>query len=61
MIPFLNYIVWDPSPIAFHLGSFAVRYYALCWMIGLGLGLLLMQKIYKRRRSRSSSTYSSAC
>lgn len=49
MIPFLNYIVWDPSPIAFRLGSFAVHYYAFCWMIGLGLGLLLMQKIYKQQ------------
>ena len=49
MIPFLNYIVWDPSPIAFRLGSFAVHYYAFCWMIGLGLGLALMQKIYKQQ------------
>lgn len=46
----LNYIVWDPSPILFHVGPIALRYYATCWLIGLLLGYLLMQRLYKQQK-----------
>ena len=41
------YIYWNPSEIIFHIGSFGVRWYATCWLIGLALGYLLMQRIYR--------------
>lgn len=44
------FIYWQPDEIAFHLGSFGVRWYALCWMTGLALGFFLMQWLYKRHK-----------
>ena len=49
MVNLLNYIVWDPDPILFRLGPIAVRYYATCWLIGLLLGYLLMQRLYRQQ------------
>lgn len=49
MSPILNYIVWDPNPVAFHIGSFSIRYYSLCWLIGLTLGYLLMKRLYRQQ------------
>lgn len=31
----------------FHIGSFGVRWYSMCWLVGLLLGYLLMKKLYK--------------
>ncbi len=50
MSPILNYIVWDPDPVALHIGSFSIRYYSLCWLIGLTLGYLLMKRLYKQQK-----------
>lgn len=46
----LLYIVWGPSETAFHLGPLAIRWYALCWLIGLALGYLLMKRLYKEQK-----------
>lgn len=43
----LLYILWNPDEVMFHLGHFGVRWYSMCWLIGLLLGYLLMKKIYK--------------
>ena len=50
MINLLNYIVWDPDPILAHLGPLTIRYYSTCWLIGLLLGYLLMQRLYKQQK-----------
>lgn len=39
----LLYINWNPDLTAFSFGSFAVRWYSLCWLIGL-LGAYYMVK-----------------
>lgn len=46
----LLYIVWGPSETAFHLGPLAIRWYSLCWLIGLALGYLLMKRLYKEQK-----------
>lgn len=50
MANLLNYIVWDPDPILFRLGPIALRYYATCWLVGLLLGYLLMQRLYRQQK-----------
>jgi prolipoprotein diacylglyceryl transferase len=39
-------IDWNPAPEIFKIGSFAVRYYSLMFVIAFMLGLHLMKKIY---------------
>ncbi len=43
-------INWDPDVIAFHIGPFAVRWYSLCWCVGLLAVYLLEAKLYKEQR-----------
>lgn len=46
----LSYIVWAPNEIALHIGSFGIRWYSLCWLVGLFLGYLLMKQLYKQQK-----------
>lgn len=43
-------IVWNPEMSPFSLFGFEIRYYSLCWMIGLALGYFIMQHLYKRSK-----------
>lgn len=43
-------IEWNPSIVAFSLGSFEVRWYSLCWCIGLALAYVVVYQLYKRQR-----------
>lgn len=44
------YILWNPSEVIFHIGSFGIRWYSMCWAVGLVLGAMLMQKLYKDQK-----------
>ena len=44
------YIVWNPNHTALHLGPFEIRWYALCWMIGLALAYIIVRKLYKEQK-----------
>jgi len=46
----LNYILWNPDLVAFHIGPFAVRWYGLMWIIGLTLAYLVVQRLYKEQK-----------
>ena len=39
-------IYWDLDPVLIHLGSFGIRYYSLCWVIGFVLGYLVVRKLF---------------
>lgn len=41
------YIDWNPSIEAFSIGGFAMRWYALCWLIGLLSAYFIVRKLYK--------------
>jgi phosphatidylglycerol:prolipoprotein diacylglycerol transferase len=41
-------IDWNPNVEIFKIGSFAVRYYSLMFVVAFVLGLELMKRIYKR-------------
>ncbi|MBQ7444101.1 MAG: prolipoprotein diacylglyceryl transferase [Bacteroidaceae bacterium] len=45
----LLYINWNPDPMAFTLGPVAVRWYSLCWCIGLLTVFLLEAKLFKEQ------------
>ena len=50
MTNLLNYILWQPDLEAFRLGPIAVRWYGLMWIIGLALGYLVVQRLYKEQK-----------
>ncbi len=43
MIP---HIIWDIDPLVFHQFEF-LRWYGLCWMLGILVGYMIVLKIYK--------------
>ena len=50
MLSLLNYIVWDPSFEAFRLGPIAVRWYSLCWLVGLVGAYFMVKWLYKDQK-----------
>ena len=44
------YITWNPDIVALDLGFFAIRWYSLCWAIGLVAVYLLMHKLYHQQK-----------
>lgn len=46
----LNYIVWSPDLDVFRIGSFAVRWYSMCWIIGLLFAYLIVRHLYKQEK-----------
>lgn len=43
-------IIWDPSTTAFSIGAVDVRWYSLCWCIGLALSYVVVLKLYRQQR-----------
>ncbi|MCF0159766.1 MAG: prolipoprotein diacylglyceryl transferase [Bacteroidaceae bacterium] len=43
------FIDWNPSGVL-SLGAFDFRYYSLCWVIGLALGYVVVQRLYKDQK-----------
>jgi len=46
----LDYIFWNPDPIIAHLGSFALHWYSMCWLLGLLFGYLIVKRLYRDQR-----------
>ncbi len=46
----LLYIVWNPDLEAFHLGPLSVRWYGLCWLIGLVLAVIVVHRLFKEQK-----------
>ncbi|MDE6807274.1 MAG: prolipoprotein diacylglyceryl transferase [Prevotella sp.] len=42
----LSYITWNPSAEAFSLGPLSLRWYSLCWGVGLMLAYLMVRWLY---------------
>ena len=46
----LNYITWNPNLEAFHIGWFSLRWYSLCWLIGLAIAYFVVKRLYKEQK-----------
>jgi prolipoprotein diacylglyceryl transferase len=44
------FILWNPDLVAFHIGSFSIRWYSLCWLIGLLLAYLVVRRLFKEQK-----------
>lgn len=50
MLNLLNYIMWNPDTVAINMGFIAIRWYALCWLLGLVGGYFMVQWLYKDQK-----------
>ena len=46
----LSFITWDFDPELFNLFGREIRWYGLCWAIGIYFAFLVVQKIYKEEK-----------
>ena len=46
----LLYIHWNPDLVAIHLGGFSIRWYSLCWLLGLLAAFLIVKRLYKEQK-----------
>ena len=46
----LLFIHWNPDIFLFHIGGFGIRWYSLCWAIGLFSVYLLEHKLFREQR-----------
>ena len=46
----LGYILWNPDVVAFSLGPVEVRWYSLCWCLGLLAVYQLMHYLFKKQK-----------
>ncbi len=46
----LSYIVWNPSEVICHLGPIAIRWYGMCWLVGIVLGYFTVRWLYKDQK-----------
>lgn len=42
-------IIWNPDIVALHLGNFELRWYSVCWCIGLVLAYVVVARLYKQQ------------
>lgn len=50
MISELLYILWNPNLVAFHLGPMSIRWYSLCWLLGLAAAYFIVKRLYKEQK-----------
>ena len=43
-------ILWNPSDTALSIGPFTIHWYSLCWLIGLALAYLIVQRLYREQK-----------
>ncbi len=48
-MPVFNSILWEPDVVALHLGNFELRWYSLCWCLGLALAYFVVYKLYRQQ------------
>ena len=46
----LGYILWNPDIVAFNLGPLEVRWYSICWCLGLFAVYQLMHYLFKEQK-----------
>ena len=46
----LSYVIWNPDPVAFHLGPLPIRWYGLCWIVGLVLAYFIVRWLYRDQK-----------
>ncbi len=51
-------MTWDIDPTLFHLGPLEIRWYGLCFVIGLYLGVIVLERAFRRREFPAKHAHS---
>lgn len=43
-------VLWNPDIVAFHIGSYSIRWYSLCWLLGLLAAYLIVRRLYNEQK-----------
>lgn len=46
----LSYITWHPSLEIFRIGGYPIRWYSMCWLVGLLLAYFIVKRLYKEQK-----------
>lgn len=49
----LLYILWNPDLVMFRLGPLTLRWYSMCWLVGLLLAYLIVKRLYREQRIKT--------
>lgn len=47
------YILWNPDLVMFRLGPITLRWYSMCWLVGLLLAYLIVKRLYKEQKIKA--------
>lgn len=47
------YILWNPNLVMLHLGPITLRWYSMCWLVGLLLAYLIVKRLYKEQNIKA--------
>ena len=50
MTTLFNYIVWNPNEVIGHLGPITLRWYGMCWLLGLAGSVIVVRWLYKDQK-----------
>ena len=50
MIDLLSFIQWNPNEVAISLGFISLRWYSMCWLIGLIGAYFMVKWLYKDQK-----------
>ena len=50
MIALFNYIIWNPSEVMGHIGPVALRWYGMCWLVGIAGAYFMVRWLYKDQK-----------
>ena len=50
MYHLLNYIVWNPNEVMCHLGPITLRWYGMCWLLGIAGAYFMVRWLYKDQK-----------
>lgn len=46
----LLYIVWNPNIVGVNIGPISLRWYSICWLIGLLLAYMVVKRLYSEQK-----------
>ena len=50
MTELFNYITWNPSEVIGHLGPITLRWYGMCWLVGIAGAYFMVRWLYKDQK-----------